>query len=43
MHRKCMESVWRVSGRCAEGAWRVDFMLTRLLNAYDFIGCGGDP
>ena len=39
VHGRCAGGVWKVHGRCAGGAWEVHGRC----NAYDLIGCGGDP
>ena len=39
MRGRCAEGAWKVHRRCAGGARKVHGRC----NAYDLIGCGGDP
>ena len=39
VRRRCMGGARKVRGRCVEGAQKV----RGRCNAYDLIGCGGDP
>ena len=39
VHGRCMGGAQKVHRRCVGGAWKV----CGRCNAYDLIGCGGDP